>query len=101
MSDLTEAEEVGLSAAYPQWDDMDLNEAKRRIFAAIRVLTEHGFTLSPQPEVCFIVVKPAGWRRHQVVCTVGEAPHVVERFWSWDRADNLATRLNTVRRTLA
>ena len=99
--ELTEAEGVDSSAAYPRLVDMDIEEARRRIFAAIRVLTEHGFSLQPAPEVCFTVVKPDGWRRHQVVCVAGEQSKVVERFWSWDRADDLAQNLNAIRRTLA
>jgi len=84
-----------------EWTKMDLDEAKRRISAAIRVLTEHGFTLTPESEASYSVTKPDGWRRHQVVCSVGGTTYVVERFWSRDRADDLASRLNAIRRTLA
>jgi hypothetical protein len=100
MDDLTE--ELTIDTVFPHiLQGMTLEEAKRRMVAALRVLTEEGYTLTPQPEVCFVVIKPDGWRRHQVVCTAGGHHEIVERFWSWDRANDLATRLNAIRRTLA
>lgn len=84
----------------PLLEGTTLEEAQRRIAAAIRVLSSSGYTLSPAPEVKFTVHKPNGWAKHQVVCTVGEVSEVVERFWSWDRADDLAERLNQIRRSM-
>lgn len=79
--------------------DANLEEAKLQLFAAARKLVEAGFTLKPPPDIDFSVVKPNGWRRHQVVCTWDDHQVVVERFWSWDRAVDLANRLNEIRRS--
>jgi hypothetical protein len=98
---VTQAEQGEEQVTPTVYEPMGLEEARRRMRAAIRVLADEGYVLQPQPEVCFIVVKPSGWRRHEVICVVGEHHDVVERFWSWDRADNLAVRLNAIRRTLS
>lgn len=81
-------------------EDMDAEEAARRIASAILVLTKPGYKISPSPRSSFTVEKPSGWRRHEVVCYVNDQREVVERFWSWDRADDLAERLNNIWRTL-
>lgn len=98
---MTQAERAEEQTTPEVYEPVSLEEAVRRMRAAIRVLTEVGYVLQPQPEVCFVVIKPAGWKRHEVVCTAGGRHEVVERFWSWDRADNLAERLNSIRRTLS
>lgn len=79
--------------------DMTLEEAQRRIMAAVQVLTEIGFTVTPAAERRYTVEKPDGFRRHQVVCRVGDTVTVIERFWQWDRADDLCERLNRIERT--
>lgn len=73
---------------------MTLEEAQKQIWAAVEAITKAGFTLAPPAEVSFSVTKPEGWRRHQVVCTFSGRSVVIERFWSWDRADTLAAHLN-------
>lgn len=79
--------------------DMSLEEAQRQLWAAIAAITKAGFMLAPPPEIKFSVVKPDGWRRHVVVATAPGIDVVVERFWSWDRADDLAQKLNGIMRS--
>lgn len=78
---------------------VDLEEAQRRIAAAIQALSESAwYMVLPPAQIDFSVEKPDGWRRHEVVCYMGNKRMIVERFWSWDRADDLCIRLNRIGR---
>lgn len=47
----------------------------------------------------FTVVKPAWWKRHVVEAHMKSGlVYPMARFWSWDKADDLAEKLNTVLR---
>jgi hypothetical protein len=77
-------------------EDMSVEELQRQLWAAVNAIVSAGFTLEPPPVITFSVRKPEGWKRHEVICHVGSREEVVERFWSWDRADDLCIRLNQI-----